>query len=132
MKVEFLEVDPWGLVLWIDGGEFVKAKSDLVEFYSVEQATRAFARLFGSEYAIDRNHYDAVLTWLENGGDVLFAGIPAEYGIGGWVEAYALNNNRPKRVIYCENGQYTCVRRGVFNPNAVENIKKRHQEEMKK
>lgn len=132
MKVEFLEVDPWGAVLWIAGSDFAKGKVDPVELESLNHAAMAFTRLLGVEYAIDRNHYDAVLTWLENGGDVLFTVASGPCGIGGWVEIYVLNNNRPNRVVYCENGQYICVRRGTFNPKAIANIKKRHQEEMKK
>ena len=56
--------------------------------------------LFGIEYIIPRNEYDAVKSWLGKTGTVIFQVCDARYGNDRWCEVYVLRGARLRKVIY--------------------------------
>lgn len=65
MKVEFIESEFWGATLFVAEADFKLAKSKDAEFDSLAHATTAFANLFGVDYTIARDEYNAALDVLE-------------------------------------------------------------------
>lgn len=63
-------------------------------------ATDAYSALFGIEYIIPRNEYDAVKSWLGKTGTVIFQVCDARYGNDRWCEVYVLRGARLRKVIY--------------------------------
>ena len=61
MKVEFIESEFWGATLFVAEADFKLAKSKDAEFDSLAHATTAFANLFGVDYTIARDEYNAAL-----------------------------------------------------------------------
>lgn len=127
MKVEFLEFDTWGPALFISGADFLKAQKSNAELESLEHATTAFANMFGIDYTINHDEYDASVSALEKGGTVIFTIGSARYPDRRWVEIQVSNNNQPKRVMYMDDDGYHLIRRCHFNPKAMAAIKKRKE-----
>ena len=71
MMVEFIEQDS-GNQLTVSASEFLKADKNQEEYASLAMATDAYSALFGIEYIIPRNEYDAVKSWLGKTGTVIF------------------------------------------------------------
>lgn len=132
MKVEFIESELWGVVLFVAEADFKLAKTRDAEFDSLAHATTAFANLFEVDYTIARNEYDAALDVLEKNGAVIFTIASSQYPECRWVEIQVSNNNKPQRVLYANEDGYHLIRHGHFNPKAAAAIRKRHKEEQKK
>ena len=99
MMVEFIEQDS-GNQLTVSASEFLKADKNREEYASLAMATDAYSSLFGIEYIIHRNEYDAVKSWLGKTGTVIFQICDARYGSGRWCEVYILQGARLRKVIY--------------------------------
>ena len=99
MMVEFIEQDS-GNQLIVSASEFLKADKNSEEYASLAMATDAYSALFGIEYIIPRNEYDAVKSWLGKTGTVIFQVCDARYGNGRWCEVYVLQGARLRKVIY--------------------------------
>lgn len=99
MMVEFIEQDS-GNQLTVSASEFLKADKNPEEYASLAMATDAYSALFGIEYIIPRNEYDAVKSWLGKTGTVIFQVCDARYGNGRWCEVYVLQGARLRKVIY--------------------------------
>lgn len=99
MMVEFIEQDS-GNQLTVSASEFLKADKNQEEYASLAMATDAYSALFGIEYIIHRNEYDAVKSWLGKTGTVIFQVCDARYGNGRWCEVYVLQGARLRKVIY--------------------------------
>ena len=78
MMVEFIEQDS-GNQLTVSASEFLKADKNQEEYASLAMATDAYSALFGIEYIIPRNEYDAVKSWLGKTGTVIFQVCDARY-----------------------------------------------------
>lgn len=78
MMVEFVEQDS-GNQLTVSASEFLKADKNQEEYASLAMATDAYSALFGIEYIIPRNEYDAVKSWLGKTGTVIFQVCDARY-----------------------------------------------------
>lgn len=99
MKVEFIEQDS-GNQLTVPATEFLKADKNAEEYASLAMATDAYSALFGVEYIIPRNDYNAVKSWLGKTDTVIFQVCDARYGPNRWCEVYVLQGVRLRRVIY--------------------------------
>ena len=99
MMVEFIEQDS-GNQLTVSASEFLKADKNQEEYASLAMATDAYSALFGIEYIIPRNEYDAVKSWLGKTGTVIFQVCDARYGNDRWCEVYVLRGARLRKVIY--------------------------------
>ena len=132
MKVEFIESEIWGAALFVAEADFKLAKTKEAEFDSLAHATTAFANLFGVEYTIKRDEYDAALDVLEKNGAVIFTIGSSHYPERRWVEIQASNNNQPQRILYADDDGFHLMRHAHFNPKAVAAIRKRHEGARKK
>ena len=99
MMVEFIEQDS-GNQLTVSASEFFKADKNPEEYASLAMATDAYSALFGIDYIIHRNEYDAVKSWLRKTGTVIFQVCDARYGNSKWCEVYVLHGARLRKVIY--------------------------------
>ena len=99
MMVEFIEQDS-GNQLTVSASEFLKADKNPEEYASLAMATDAYSALFGIEYIIPRNEYDAVKSWLGKTETVIFQVCDARYGNSRWCEVYVLQGARLRKVIY--------------------------------
>lgn len=99
MMVEFIEQDS-GNQLTVSASDFLKADKNPEEYASLAMATDAYSALFGIEYIIHRNAYDAVKSWLGKTGTVIFQVCDARYGNSKWCEVYVLHGARLRKVIY--------------------------------
>ena len=132
MKVEFIESEFWGATLFVAEADFKLAKSKDAEFDSLAHATPAFANLFGVDYTISRDEYNAALDVLEKNGAVIFTFGSSQYPERRWVEIQVSNNNKPQRVLYADEDGYHLIRHAHYNPKAAAAIRKRYEEERKK
>lgn len=126
MKVEFTELNPWGLALVVEYKEFIKGKEEY-ELETLQHATEAFSLLFGVNYCIDEEEYKSVLQWVEKNGIVFLIFIESKHSSRVWPELWVSNNNYPKRVMYFENEQRMLPRKGKYTPKAMEKIKRRYE-----
>jgi len=99
MMVEFIEQDS-GNQLTVPASEFLKADKNQEEYASLAMATDAYSALYGVDYIIYREDYDAVKSWLGKTDTVIFRICEARYGHGKWCEVYILQGARLRKVIY--------------------------------
>lgn len=131
MKVEFLDSDVLGPELFVSASEFLKAEKNNTEYESLAHATEAFANLFGVDYHISEEEYNAVISQMEKTGAVIFTIGEDKYPTRRWCEIYVSNNNQPQKVLYADGDGIHLRRKGKFNPKAMDAIKKKREAEGK-
>ena len=134
MKVEFSESDIWGAQLLVAASEFKKALKSDIEFDSLAHATTAFAKLFDIDYEIGSEEYSSVIHFLGKDGLVIFTIGEARYPDRRWVEILIAESNQLSKICWTDDEGYHLkkpYKQGKFNPEAVNRIRKRHEEERK-
>lgn len=132
MKVEFLDSDVFGPELFVSASEFLKAEKNNKEYESLAHATEAFANLFGVEYHISEDEYDAVISQLEKTGAVIFTICEDKYPTRRWCEIYVSNNNQLQKVLYTNENRSKSQIKAKYNPKAIDAIRKRYETEEKR
>lgn len=131
MKVEFLNSDVLGPELFVSASEFLKAEKNSIEYESLANATEAFANLFGVNYQISEDEFDAVIARLDKAGAVIFTIGEDKYPTRRWCEIYVSNNNQLEKLLYADDDGIHLRRKYKIIPKAIDAIRKKHEAEEK-
>ena len=104
MKVEFRDSDMYGLNLYVDGDEFLKAKSNIDELNSLKRAVFAFYSAVNVDYDINSTVYSVIADNVAKGDAVIFVIAYSEYPRKSWCEIYIIKkDNQTVRMYYWQD-----------------------------